>query len=127
MGVLAFGHDYHYPPENLWLREKMENEGGLTISAYAPWESGRKHYFLERNIIMAALAKRVIIMEAPARSGALHTAEFALELGREVFAVPGNPEQLHYAGNLRLIQQGAWPLTHPSELNFESLTKLPLA
>jgi DNA processing protein len=127
VGVLAFGHDYHYPPENLWLREKMEAEGGLTLSAYAPWESGRKYFFLERNTIMAALSKTVVIMEAPLRSGALHTAEFALDLGRDVFAIPGNPEQLHYAGNLHLIQQGAWPLTHPSELFTDQRSKLPLA
>ena len=116
LAVLAFGHDHHYPPENRWLRKKIESEGGLTLSPFAPWVSGRKFRFLERNEVLAALCQSVVVTEAPLKSGAIHTANRALELGCDVHAVPGNPEQIHYRGNNFLIQQGAWPLNDPREI-----------
>lgn len=87
------------------------------MSAKLPWEPvGHPHFFLDRNMLIAALCQKVIVVEAPRKSGSIHTALRALELGRDVYVVPGNPEQVHYVGCIHLIQQGAWPLFRPDEI-----------
>jgi DNA processing protein len=79
-----------------------------------PWR------FPERNRLIAALADAVVVIEAPERSGALLTAHLALELGRDIFVVPGPITFPHNLGGHRLIQQGAQLLTHGREI-FASL------
>jgi len=109
LGVLGSGVDQIYPPEHRQLAERMSASGGL-LSDYAPGTPPDGVNFPPRNRIISGLSLAVIVVEAGERSGALITAEFAAEQGREVFAVPGNITAPKSAGCNRLIQQGARPL-----------------
>jgi DNA processing protein len=106
IGVLGGGHDRFFPPRNRALAEQMIERGGAVLSPYAPDEEARPWQFLERNGIVAALSDAVVVIEAPARSGALNTAGWAA--GRiPVFAVPGDVDRAHVAGCHALIRDGA--------------------
>ena len=83
---------------------------GAVISEYAPGSKSRRSNFRERNRITAGLAVATLVVEAPERSGALGFADESLELGREVFAVPGNADAPNSAGTNRLIMEGASPV-----------------
>jgi DNA processing protein len=110
VGVLGCGIDRDYPAANASLSRRME-DGGLVVSEYeagvepAPWR------FPARNRIIAGLCEAVVIVEARERSGALITADFALEEGREVFAVPGEITSALSVGSNALLRMGATPLT----------------
>ncbi|HEY8192769.1 MAG TPA: DNA-processing protein DprA [Gaiellaceae bacterium] len=110
VGVLGCGIDRDYPAVNATLSRRMEEEG-LVVSEYeagiepAPWR------FPARNRIIAGLCEAVVVVEARERSGALITADFALEEGREVFAVPGEITSALSAGSNALLKLGATPLT----------------
>jgi DNA processing protein len=110
VGVLGCGIDRDYPAVNAPLSRRMEDEG-LVVSEYeagvepAPWR------FPARNRIIAGLCEAVVVVEARERSGALITADFALEEGREVFAVPGEITSALSAGSNALLKLGAAPLT----------------
>lgn len=110
VGVLGCGIDRDYPAVNATLSRRME-EAGLVVSEYeagvepAPWR------FPARNRIIAGLCEAVVVVEARERSGALITADFALEEGREVFAVPGEITSALSAGSNALLKLGAAPLT----------------
>jgi DNA processing protein len=110
VGVLGCGIDRDYPAANASLSRRMEH-GGLVVSEYeagvepAPWR------FPARNRIIAGLCEAVVVVEARERSGALITADFALEEGREVFAVPGEITSALSVGSNALLRLGATPLT----------------
>ena len=110
VGVLGCGIDRDYPAVNAALSRRME-DGGLVVSEYeagvepAPWR------FPARNRIIAGLCEAVVVVEARERSGALITADFALEEGREVFAVPGEITSALSVGSNALLRLGATPLT----------------
>jgi DNA processing protein len=110
VGVLGCGIDRDYPAANAALSRRME-EDGLVVSEYeagvepAPWR------FPARNRIIAGLCEAVVVVEARERSGALITADFALEEGREVFAVPGEITSALSVGSNALLRLGATPLT----------------
>ena len=110
VGVLGCGIDRDYPAANASLSRRME-DGGLVVSEYeagvepAPWR------FPARNRIIAGLCEAVVVVEARERSGALITADFALEEGREVFAVPGEITSALSVGSNALLRLGATPLT----------------
>ena len=110
VGVLGCGIDRDYPAVNASLSRRME-DGGLVVSEYeggvepAPWR------FPARNRIIAGLCEAVVVVEARERSGALITADFALEEGREVFAVPGEITSALSVGSNALLRLGATPLT----------------
>ena len=106
LGVLACGIDQVYPPEHDRLAQQIVERGALlceTPVGAAP-EAGN---FPARNRIISGLALGVIVIEAGERSGALITADRALEQGRDVFAVPGNILSRSSAGTNRLLQEGA--------------------
>ncbi len=106
IAVLGSGHDNIYPPENAKLyREIVRN--GAVISEYSPETPPLKLNFPRRNRIVSGMSKGVIVIEAPQKSGALITANFALEQGREVFAMPGNVSSAKSSGTNRLIKEGA--------------------
>ena len=115
VGVLGCGIDRDYPAVNASLSRRME-DGGLVISEYeagvepAPWR------FPARNRIIAGLCEAVVVVEARERSGALITADFALEEGREVFAVPGEITSALSVGSNALLRLGATPLTGPGDV-----------
>jgi DNA processing protein len=115
LAVLGCGVDHIYPPEHRQLAEQMIANGGV-ISDYAPGTPPDGVNFPPRNRIISGLSLAVIVVEAGERSGALITAEFAAEQGREVFAVPGNITAPKSIGCNRLIRQGARPLLHVNDV-----------
>jgi len=115
IAVLGCGVDRIYPPEHRRLAENMLEHGAL-LSDYAPGTPPEALNFPPRNRIISGLSMAVVVVEAGERSGALITAQFAAEQGREVFAVPGNINAPQSAGTNRLIQQGAHPLLEVRDL-----------
>jgi DNA processing protein len=109
IGVLGSGVDVIYPPEHAKLAEQMM-ERGAVISDYAPGTPPDASNFPPRNRIISGLSLAVVVIEAGETSGALITAEFAAEQGREIFAVPGGIFAPQSKGANRLIQNGAQPL-----------------
>lgn len=106
IAVLGSGHDHVYPPENKNLYDKIV-ESGAVISEFKSDTRPFKANFPRRNRIISGLAIGVVVVEAPERSGALITANFALEQGREVFAMPGNINSAKSSGTNKLIKEGA--------------------
>jgi DNA processing protein len=106
VGVLGGGHRNFFPPRNRALAARMIAAGGAVLSPFAPECPAYPSQFLARNGVVAALADAVLVVEAPARSGALNTAGWAA--GRiPVLAVPGDVDRKHVAGCLALIRDGA--------------------
>jgi len=106
VAVLGGGVDVVYPRRHRALRERIVAEGVL-LSEYWPGTSPAPWRFPARNRIVAGLADAVVVVEAGERSGALITADFALELGRPVLAVPGAPGSAASAGCHTLLRAGA--------------------
>ncbi|MGW8226178.1 MAG: DNA-processing protein DprA [Anaerolineales bacterium] len=109
IAVLGSGIDRIYPPENRQLAEKIVANGAL-ISEYFPGTAPEASNFPQRNRLISGLSMAVIVIEAGQSSGALITASFAADQGREVFAVPGNINSPASMGTNRLILDGAHPL-----------------
>ena len=104
--VLGCGVDVVYPPENRELFRQIAAHGCL-LSEYRPGTRPDRGNFPVRNRIISGLALGVLVVEAPERSGALITANLALEQGRDVFAIPGNIGVKSCEGSNRLIRDGA--------------------
>jgi DNA processing protein len=115
IAVLGSGLDRVYPPENRQLAENISTNGAL-LSDYPPGTPPEASNFPPRNRLISGLALAVVIIEAGNTSGALITAGFAADQGREVFAVPGNITAPGSKGTNRLIQDGAQPLLNPEQL-----------
>lgn len=115
IAVLGSGVDTIYPPEHRRLAEKIY-ESGAVISDYPLGTQPDAVNFPPRNRIISGLSLAVVVVEAGETSGALITARFAAEQGRDVFAVPGNITAPSSVGTNRLIQQGARPLLDSQEL-----------
>jgi DNA processing protein len=109
VAVLGCGIDRDYPRAHAELARRIA-ESGLVVSEYPPGVEPAPWRFPARNRIVAGLARATVVVEARERSGALITADFALELGREVFAVPGEITSGLSKGTTDLIRQGATPL-----------------
>lgn len=109
--VVANGLDTTYPPENKTLFSDIIEKGGAIISEYAFGVSPLAMNFPARNRIIAGLCRCVIVAEAALRSGSLITADFALEEGRDVFAVPGSIYSEMSKGTNALLRKGAIALT----------------
>ena len=106
IGVLGCGINRVYPASNRNLYGTIGRRG-LLLSEYEPDSSPQKYRFPERNRIIAALSSAVVVAQAGERSGALITADLALELGREVLAVPGPVDQAVSRGVHDLLRAGA--------------------
>jgi len=114
-GVLGSGHGHFFPERNRALAERIAAAGGAVLSPFEPAQPAFPHQFLQRNGIVAALADAVVVVEAPARSGALNTASWAA--GRiPVLAVPGDVDRRHVAGCHALIRDGATLARHPADV-----------
>jgi len=109
VAVLGCGIDRDYPRAHSELARRIA-ESGLVVSEYPPGIEPAPWRFPARNRIIAGLALATVVVEARERSGALITADFALELGREVFATPGEITSSLSAGTNDLLRQGATPL-----------------
>jgi DNA processing protein len=110
VAVLGCGIDRDYPRSHAELARRIVASGAV-VSEYPPGVEPAPWRFPARNRIIAALSLATVVVEARERSGALITADFALELGREVFAVPGEITSGLSAGTNDLLRQGAAPLT----------------
>src|SRR6266480_684730 len=110
VAVLPCGIDIVYPPEHRALARSIEARGAL-LSQFAPGVPALPGHFPARNRTLAGLSLGVVVVEAAERSGALISAGFAADLGREVFAVPGRITSASSAGTNRLIQDGAKLIT----------------
>lgn len=106
IAVIATGVDQIYPKENQQIQETIGKEH-LILSEYPPNAGPLRHRFPMRNRIIAALSNGTCVVEARKRSGSLITAQQALDLGRDVFAVPGTILTEHSEGCHQLIQDGA--------------------
>ncbi len=110
IAVLGSGIDVPYPPGNRELYKKISREG-LVISPFPPGERPLRWNFPRRNRIIAGLSLGTVVVECPLKSGAMITARFSLDFGREVFAVPGNITNALSEGANYLIKEGAKPVT----------------
>jgi DNA processing protein len=115
LAVLGCGIDRDYPASNAGLARRIA-ESGLIVSEYPPGVEPAPWRFPARNRIVAGLAVATVVVEARERSGALITADFALEEGREVFAVPGPITAGTSAGSNGLLRLGAAPLLEPADV-----------
>ena len=106
VGVVGNGLDVHYPYESRYLYEDIA-AAGVLLSEYPPGTEPAGNHFPARNRIISGLSLATLVVEAPERSGALITAETALEQGRDVFAVPGPIDAPASVGCNRLIRDGA--------------------
>jgi len=106
IAVVAGGVDHIYPPENKVLYDAIKEKGAI-VSESPFGASPKAHFFPRRNRLISGLSTGVIVVEAAYKSGSLITARFALEQGREVFAVPGSPYDPRCRGTNSLIAQGA--------------------
>jgi DNA processing protein len=111
--VVAGGVDVIYPPENEPLYERIRSEG-VIVSEMALGQAPQARHFPRRNRIISGLSRGIVIVEAAEGSGSLITANYALEQGREIFAVPGSPLDPRAKGTNRLIRDGAM-LTESAE------------
>jgi len=114
IAVLGSGVDLIQPASHRRLGERVVREG-LLLSEFLPGEPARAHHFPRRNRILAALGGAVVVVEAAEKSGALITVEHALDLGRDVYAVPGALDAPQSRGCNLLIRQGAQVITSPEE------------
>ena len=115
VAVLGCGIDRDYPAAHAELARRIA-ETGLIVSEYAPGVEPAPWRFPARNRIVAGLAAATVVVEARERSGALITADFALEAGREVFAVPGEITSTLSTGTNALLRLGATPLTSAADV-----------
>jgi DNA processing protein len=106
VAVVAGGVDIIYPPENEKLYQTIKNQG-VIVSEMRLSEAPQARHFPRRNRIISGLARGVVVVEAAERSGSLITAQYALDQGREIFAVPGSPLDPRARGANRLIREGA--------------------
>lgn len=113
--VLGGGLNKIYPKSNINLSKKIE-ERGAVISEYFPDDEPRDFQFPERNRIIAGLSKAVVLVEAPEKSGALITVDFAIDFGREVFCVPGPINSELSVGCHKIIRDGGTILTSYEDL-----------
>lgn len=120
LAVCGTGLDITYPKEHFELTQQIARQG-LLVSEFAPGTGPRPFHFPKRNRIIAALSLGVIVIEATKNSGSLITARLAADLGREVFALPGNIQDGHFGGCHQLIQQGAKLVCSPREVLEEVL------
>ena len=116
VAVVAGGIDHVYPPENADLYEAIPREGGAIITEMVPGHNPRATDFPRRNRIISGISMGVVIVEGIRRSGAMITARYAGEQGREVFAVPGHPLDPRAEGPNWLIKNRATLVTSAEDV-----------
>jgi DNA processing protein len=106
-GVMGSGLDHPYPAEHRPLMDRMVAAGGGVITPFPPEAPPLKWHFPRRNWLLAAWTEGVLVLEARLRSGSLVTAKLALDLGKELWVVPGAPEDPGSEGPNSLLREGA--------------------
>ncbi|MDR0426034.1 MAG: DNA-processing protein DprA [Clostridiales bacterium] len=107
IAVLGSGLNCITPAGHVQLYDRILAGGGLVLSQYKPTDNATRFTFPERNRIVSGLCEAVVIVEAPEGSGALITARFASEQGRDVLVVPGNVTDARFKGSNQLLYEGA--------------------
>ena len=115
VAVVAGGVDVIYPPENELLYRAVVGQGAV-VSEMPFGEAPQARHFPRRNRLISGLSRGVVVVEAAERSGSLITANYALEQGREIFAVPGSPLDPRAKGANRLIREGATLIESASDV-----------
>lgn len=115
IAVLGCGLGNSYLSENKSLRDVIRKNGAL-VTEYPPFTSASRYTFPMRNRIISGLSLGVLVVEAGVKSGSLITANYALEQGRDVFAIPGSVLSLDFAGTNKLIDDGAMVATKPEHI-----------
>jgi DNA processing protein len=105
-GILGSGLRNPYPAENITLMDRIVRTGGGVVTCFPPDAKPQKWHFPRRNLLMAAWAKGVAVVEAGAKSGSLVTAKLALDLGKDVWAMPGRPGDPHCDGTNAILREG---------------------
>ncbi len=116
VAVLGAGLDDLYPPEHRSLAAELVESGGALISEFPYQIPPRPEHFIQRNRIISGLSEVTLVVEAKTRSGALSTARHAIEQGREVAALPGDPLRPSSAGTNDLLRQGAHIVLQPEDI-----------
>lgn len=106
-GIMGSGLDHPYPPEHRGLMDRMVAAGGGVLTPFPPQAAPQKWHFPRRNLLLAAWARGVLVVESRLRSGSLVTARLALDLGKELWVVPGAPEDPLAEGPNELLRQCA--------------------
>lgn len=106
-GVMGSGLDHPYPAEHRRLMDRMVEAGGGILTPFPPSALPRKWHFPRRNLLLAAWTAGVVVLAARVRSGSLVTAKLALDLGKELWACPGAPEDPLAEGPNALLREGA--------------------
>lgn len=126
IGVIASGFDFVYPTQNKDLYKRIEDEGGVIFSEYWPSFQPLTWRFPHRNRIVTGLSKGTLVAEAAMRSGALISANYCLEQGRELMCMPGLLTNPNTEGIYKLIKNGAAVITRAQDildaLDWEMLT-----
>lgn len=107
IAVLGSGINYVYPEENKILYSKILDNNGLIVSEVGLSDTPRPNFFAYRNRVISGLSKGILVIEAAMNSGSLITAKYAVEQGKNIFAVPGHPYDLRSCGTNYLIKNGA--------------------
>ena len=115
IAVLGCGVDIPYPVENIEIYKEILKKG-LIISEYIVGTKPEARNFPARNRIISGLSKGVLVVEATQKSGSMITVDFALEQGRNVYAIPGNINSQNSSGTNELIKQGAKLVTNYKEI-----------
>ena len=121
IAVIGGPLDNIYPAENINLANEIVKSGGIIISEYIIGSKIKKSNFPARNRIISGMSDGVVVIEAKKRSGTMITVDFALEQGKEVFAIPGNITSSNSEGTNSLIKQGAKCVTSINDILEEYL------
>ena len=124
IGVMGCGVDVAYPASNRNLYRDVVYHGCL-LSEYPPGTKPKPEFFPVRNRILSGLSHGVVVVEAPEKSGALITAQRALDQGRDVFTLPGNVGVKSFGGNLALLREGAVLVRDTQDILQEYLAIFP--
>lgn len=124
-GILGCGVDICYPASNRNIYDQIIEKGGI-ISEETPMTKAEPFLFPKRNRIISALSDILLVVEAREKSGTLITAGYALEQGKEVYAIPGRvSDELSYGTN-RLIRDGAFPALCPEDIILHLKAEQPM-
>ena len=105
-----------YPRTNQSLANAIVSSGGALVSEFPPKSKPRRENFVLRNRIVSGIARGILVIEAPIKSGTMTTVKYALEQNRDVFAIPGNIDVKNSEGTNQLIKQGAYIVTQVEDI-----------